>query len=153
MPTHRASLGSHLHSPTKNIVEGVAIFHPSNTQHSVIKLLRDCRRHLPCTTHPRRWITPGGRGIDIKLSHCPMSVQRAARSTCSAGVLYIRGSLLKMGASVCLVLGYPVFIIETGCIGLFTPMIPPTNNLCTFMSPPRYNQGAVWGTPTTAPVT
>lgn len=57
-----------------------------------------------------------------------------------------------MGAFVRLAFGYPVFIIEIGYTDLSTPMIPLTSNPCTFMSPPRYNRGTVWGTRTTAPV-
>lgn len=109
MPTHRASLGNHSHRPTKNIVEGIAVSHPSNVQHLVAKLSRNSHLRPPCTTHLRRWIIPEGRRIDTKLSHYLMPVQKAARSTCSVAVLCIQGFLPKTGASVRLVLGVSCF--------------------------------------------
>ena len=105
MTTHRASLGIHLRSQTRNIVGEAAGFSLNSVQRSVTRLSHKYRLHLLCTTQARRWNIPWDKPIATRFSRCLMSVQKVVRSTCLDAVRYTQGSLLKMGAFIDLILG------------------------------------------------
>ena len=103
--TRRASLKIHLRSQTKNIVGEAVAFHPNSVRRSVTSLSHKYCPRLPCTTQARRQTILGGKRIATRFSRCLMSVQKVLRSTCLDAAQYTQGSLLKMGASINLVLG------------------------------------------------